>query len=83
MFGIGTLELTVTLFVALAGLGCYLMRLRGAHWAAAAAGCLALASVLTPADLVSTLIVAAACMACYFRRTRQRHAAKHCAKEFA
>jgi hypothetical protein len=83
MFAIGVIELTVTLAVALAALGCHVLRLRGRRWVAAAAICLALASVLTPADLASTLIVAAACLACYFGGTRQRPVAKHGAQEFA
>ena len=72
MFAIGVLELVVALGVALAAMGCYLMRLRGTRWVAAAAGCLALASVLTPADLASTLIIAAVCLACFYGGMRQR-----------
>jgi Sec-independent protein secretion pathway component TatC len=72
MFAVGVIELAVTVAIAIVALGCYVKRLHGTRWVVALAGCFALASVLSPADLVSTLIVAVALMACFWCGTNQR-----------
>lgn len=72
MLSIGVIELALTTAIAFVALGCYVKRVRGTRWLVAATGCLALASVLTPADLASTLIIAIALFACFYCGTKQR-----------
>jgi Sec-independent protein secretion pathway component TatC len=72
MFSVGTIELGLSVAVAVMALGCFLFRVRGTRWLVASAGCLALASVLTPADVASTVIVAIACFTCFYFGTKQK-----------
>jgi Sec-independent protein secretion pathway component TatC len=72
MFSVGPIELGLTVAIAFMALGCFLKRVRGTRWLVASAGCLALASVLTPADIASTVIIAIACFGCFYCGTKQR-----------
>lgn len=72
MFSVSPIELIVTIVVALMALGCFMIRARNTRWLVAFAGCLALASVLTPADIASTVIVAIACFTCFICGTKQK-----------
>ena len=72
MFSVSPIELALTVLVSLMALGCHVRQMSGARWLIASAGCLALASVLSPADPASTVAVATACFICFYWGTRQK-----------
>jgi Sec-independent protein secretion pathway component TatC len=69
-FGISYLELAAILVVAIVACAMYFARVPQYRWCFVALGCVTLAAVLTPADLLSTLLLAAAFAAVYFAGTR-------------
>jgi hypothetical protein len=72
MFSVGPIELGMTVLVAVITLGCFVFRVPGTRWLVASAGCLSLATVLTPADIASTVLVAIACFTCFYCGTKQK-----------
>lgn len=70
MFLIGVLEVALCVLLAVAAVAFRLLRLAQARWLTALTICVAVASCLTPADLVSTVIVAAALFGCFYAGTK-------------
>ena len=72
MFSIGVLELVLTLVFAVVAFGLYFRGVSAARWLFALAGCFALASVLTPADIASTLLFAIAFFGSFYLGTKHK-----------
>ncbi|HBE71456.1 MAG TPA: hypothetical protein DDW52_25195 [Planctomycetaceae bacterium] len=68
--GIGFLELAVAVVTSFTAFYIYRSRRPNYRWGLVGLGCLALAAILTPADVASTLVFASAFAAVYFVGTK-------------
>ncbi len=67
---LGLFELAATLFLGLISIACYVGGSRHFRWSLTTFACVALASILTPADMFSMMLLALAFLAVYFAGTR-------------